>query len=411
MQSGLDELAERGFIQQCSDLNALTRIMADRPVTFYVGFDPTGESLHAGHLVPVFAMAHLARAGHKPIALIGSGTARIGDPSGKTEIRKMLTVKQIQHNAGKIRRQIEHFLERQGLTAEIVDNADWLADLNYIEFLRDIGRHFSVNRMLSFETYRQRLETGLTFIEFNYQLLQSYDYLVLHRERDCRLQVGGDDQWGNIVAGIDLIRRVTGNECYALTFPLVTRADGKKMGKTEQGAVYLDRAVYSPYSFYQYFRNVPDADVERFLGLYTFLPVAEVRRLGRLTDAEINEAKEVLAFELTKAVHGESEAQRAREAAWKAFGGSAEGGTEAIPTLTVPKSELEQGIGVLDLFSRTELCSSRSEARRLVSQGGASINDIKIESPDTLIDASWMLEEVLMLRAGKKRYFRIQVSQ
>ncbi len=411
MASGLAELKERGFIQQCSDLETLERIMSDRPVCFYVGFDPTGESLHAGHLVPVFAMAHLARAGHKPIALVGGGTARIGDPSGKTEIRKMLTVEQIQHNALKIQAQIEGFFERQGLAAEFVDNAEWLAELNYIEFLRDIGRHFSVNRMLSFETYRQRLETGLSFIEFNYQLLQSYDYLVLHRERDVVLQVGGDDQWGNIVSGIDLIRRVTSDETYALTFPLVTRADGKKMGKTEQGAVYLDPAVYSPYNFYQYFRNVPDVDVERFLGLYTFLPIDEVRRLGSLKDAEINEAKEVLAFELTKAVHGEQEAERVREAARNAFGVGDEGGTDAIPSIAISAAELERGIEVLELFSRTELCSSRSEARRLVAQGGARINDRKLESPELTIDGGWVEDGALMLRAGKKRYFRVVVEK
>jgi len=409
MASGLGELKERGFIQQCSDLETLERIMSERPVRFYVGFDPTGESLHAGHLVPVFAMAHLARAGHKPIALVGGGTARIGDPSGKTEMRKMLTVEQIQQNALKIQAQIAGFFERQGLEAEFVDNAEWLADLNYIEFLRDIGRHFSVNRMLSFETYRQRLETGLSFIEFNYQLLQSYDYLVLHRERDVVLQVGGDDQWGNIVSGIDLVRRVTSGETYALTFPLVTRADGKKMGKTEQGAVFLDPAVYSPYDFYQYFRNVPDADVERFLGLYTFLPVDEVRRLGSLKDAEINEAKEVLAFELTKAVHGEHEAERVREAARNAFGAGDEGDIDAIPSMVVAADELRRGIDVVELFSRTELCRSRSEARRLVVQGGARVNDRKLESPEVTIDSGWLEDGALMLRAGKKRYFRVVV--
>ncbi len=409
MRSGLEELKQRGFVQQCSDWEALSALMSEKPVPFYVGFDPTGESLHAGHLVPVFAMAHLARAGHKPIALIGGGTARIGDPSGKTEMRRMLSVEQIEQNAEKIRAQLEGFLQRQGLTAEFVDNADWLVDLNYIEFLRDIGRHFSVNRMLSFETYRQRLETGLSFIEFNYQLLQSYDYLLLHRKVGCMLQVGGDDQWGNIVSGIDLIRRVSGNEAYALTFPLVTRADGKKMGKTEQGAVYLDPQVYSPYNFFQYFRNVPDVDVERFLGLYTFLPIEEVRRLGQLPDAEINQAKEILAFELTKAVHGEAEAERVRDAARKAFGGGEAGDIDAIPSLEIDRSEVEQGIDVVELFSRTDLCSSRSEARRLVTQGGARINETKVDTTEAMIDGSWVVNGSLVLRAGKKRYFRIRV--
>ena len=410
MRSGLEELKQRGFVQQCSDWETLSTLMSEKPIPFYVGFDPTGESLHVGHLVPVFAMAHLARAGHKPIALIGGGTARIGDPSGKTEMRRMLSVEQIERNAGKIRAQLEGFLERQGLTAEFVDNADWLVDLNYIEFLRDIGRHFSVNRMLSFETYRQRLETGLSFIEFNYQLLQSYDYLLLHRKVGCMLQVGGDDQWGNIVSGIDLIRRVTSREAYALTFPLVTRADGKKMGKTEQGAVYLDPQVYSPYNFFQYFRNVPDADVERFLGLYTFLPIEEVRRLGQLPDAEINQAKEILAFELTKAVHGEAEAERVRDAARKAFGGGGDAGDiDGIPSLEIDRNELEQGIDVVELFSRTNLCSSRSEARRLVTQGGARINETKVDTTEAKIDGSWVVNGSLMLRAGKKRYFRIRM--
>ncbi len=410
MRSGLEELKQRGFVQQCSDWETLSTLMSEKPIPFYVGFDPTGESLHVGHLVPVFAMAHLARAGHKPIALIGGGTARIGDPSGKTEMRRMLSVEQIERNAGKIRAQLEGFLERQGLTAEFVDNADWLVDLNYIEFLRDIGRHFSVNRMLSFETYRQRLETGLSFIEFNYQLLQSYDYLLLHRKVGCMLQVGGDDQWGNIVSGIDLIRRVTSREAYALTFPLVTRADGKKMGKTEQGAVYLDPQVYSPYNFFQYFRNVPDADVERFLGLYTFLPIEEVRRLGQLPDAEINQAKEILAFELTKAVHGEAEAERVRDAARKAFGGGGDAGDiDGIPSLEIDRNELEQGIDVVELFSRTNLCSSRSEARRLVTQGGARINETKVDTTEATIDGSWVVNGSLMLRAGKKRYFRIRM--
>lgn len=419
MDQGLNALQERGFLQQCTDIDAVSELLAKEPTSFYVGFDPTGSSLHAGHMVPLYAMVHLARAGHKPIALIGGGTARIGDPSGKTEMRKMLTVEQIQANAASIRTQIESFLAGQGCEATVVDNADWLAGLNYIEFLRDIGRHFSVNRMLSFETYKMRLETGLSFIEFNYQLLQSYDYLVLNRDYGCRLQVGGDDQWGNIVAGVDLIRRVSRNESYGLTFPLVTRADGKKMGKTEQGAVFLDPEMFSVYDFYQYWRNVPDPDVRKFLYLYTFLPNEEIEELSAHEGQELNAAKQRLAFELTRLVHGDAEATRAEQAATAAFGagGSAGGGGRAgIPSTEIPLSELEAGISVLELFQRSGLCSSLSEARRLVEQGGARVNEQKIESLDELIGADRLEKESaadgsgepeLLLRAGKKRYHRI----
>ncbi len=414
MDQGLKALQERGFLQQCTDIDAVTAMLAQEATSIYVGFDPTGSSLHAGHMVPLYAMVHLARAGHKPIALIGGGTARIGDPSGKTEMRQMLTVEQIQANAASIRTQIEAFLAGQGCEATIVDNSDWLANLNYIEFLRDIGRHFSVNRMLSFETYKMRLETGLSFIEFNYQLLQSYDYLVLNRDHDCRLQVGGDDQWGNIVAGVDLIRRVSRKECYGLTFPLVTRADGKKMGKTEQGAVFLDPHMFSVYDFYQYWRNVPDPDVRKFLYLYTFLPIEEIEALSAHEGQELNAAKSRLAFELTRLVHGEDEATRAEQAAAAAFGAGGTGGGDrsGIPRTEIPLSELEAGIPVLDLFQRSGLCASRSDARRLVEQGGARVNEQKIESLDELIGASRLEREStgepeLLLRAGKKRYHRI----
>ena len=293
--------------------------LAGGTVSFYCGLDPTAASLHAGHLVPLFAMAHLNQAGHRAIALVGGGTARIGDPSGRSETRKMLSIEQIKANAESIRAQIAHFIDFESGSAVLIDNAEWLAGLNYIEFLRDIGKHFSVNRMLTFETYKMRLETGLSFIEFNYQLLQSYDFLVLHREHGCNLQIGGDDQWGNIVSGVDLIRRVTGDETFGLTCPLVTRSDGKKMGKTEKGALYLDANLVSPYEFFQYWRNIPDSDVRKFLLLFTFLPVHEVEELARLKDSEINRAKELLAFELTKTVHGEEEAEKARDSARVAF--------------------------------------------------------------------------------------------
>ncbi|HEQ71749.1 MAG TPA: tyrosine--tRNA ligase, partial [Spirochaetia bacterium] len=273
MAGGFEILKERGFIKQCSDEETVKKLLDKEQVSFYVGFDPTGPSLHVGHMVPLFAMAHLQRAGHTPIALVGGGTARIGDPSGKTEMRQMITVEEIKKNAEKLKEQISHFIDFKDDKARMVDNADWLADLNYIEFLRDIGRHFSVNRMLSFETYKMRLETGLSFIEFNYQLLQSYDFLVLFRKYGCRLQMGGDDQWGNIVSGMELIRRVDGQDAYALTFPLITRSDGKKMGKTEKGTLFMNSEMTSVYDFYQYWINVPDADVEKLLFVFTFLPV------------------------------------------------------------------------------------------------------------------------------------------
>lgn len=413
MADVLDTLRERGFIAQVTDEEALRKRLEEGPVTFYLGIDPTGKSLHAGHMVPLYMMAHLTAAGHKAIALMGGGTARIGDPSGKTEMRKMLSIEQINANAESMLEQVEGFLSVKGTEARMVNNADWLAGLNYIEFLRDIGRHFSVNRMLSFETYKMRLETGLSFIEFNYQLLQSYDFLELYRNYGCDLQIGGDDQWGNIVAGADLIRRVTGEDAYGLTCPLVTRADGKKMGKTEKGAVFLDPELFSPYDFFQYWRNVPDTDVEKFLLLYTFLPVEECKELGGLKDRSINRAKERLAWELTKIVHGEEEANKSLEAAKSAFGGvggSAASDRGAIPSVELSRSELEKGIGVLDLFASTELCSSKGEARRLVEQGGARINEKKVENVEAVIDDSWEEEGELLLRAGKKRYFRVVVD-
>jgi len=418
MAKGLDTLIERGFFKQCTNLEALTKKMDEGPVTFYVGVDPTGSSLHVGHMVPFFAMHHLQKAGHNPIAVVGGGTSMIGDPSGKTEMRKMLTVEQIAYNADSIKKQLSTVVDFSGNNSNIgkaimVNNYDWLGPLNYLEFLRDVGKHFSVNKMLSFESYRMRMETGLSFIEFNYQLLQSYDFLTLYRDHGCTMQMGGDDQWGNIVAGIELTRRMAGAEVYGLTFPLVTRSDGKKMGKTEKGAVFLDPEMFSPYEFYQYWRNVADADVGRFLKLFTFLPMEEIAELENLKDQEINKAKEVLAYEYTSIVHGEEEALKAKEAAKAAFavgGGAAALDKSAIPSITVERAELEAGINVMDLYARTALCSSRGEARRLVTQGGASINETKITDIDIIIDSSFLDGEDILLKAGKKRYFRIIVG-
>ncbi len=407
---GLKILRERGFIKQCTDIEKLEELMGSEAVSFYVGIDPTGASMHAGHMIPLFAMSHLQKAGHKPIAVVGGGTARIGDPSGKTEMRKMLTIEQINSNVACLKKQVSKFIDFDNDRALLLDNADWLAGLNYLEFLRDIGKHFSVNRMLGFETYKKRLETGLSFIEFNYQLLQSYDFLVLNQKHGCRLQIGGDDQWGNIVAGVDLTRRVESNDVFGLTFPLVTRSDGKKMGKTEKGALFLDPGMISPYDFYQYWRNVADADVEKFLLLYTYLPVEEIRELGSLKDKEINRAKGVLAHEITAIVHGKEEADKAGEAARAAFTSGGGDNKTAIPSIEIPASELETGIIITDLFSRTSLCSSRGEARRLITQGGGSVNDEKITDIDAVINTASVREGELLLRAGKKRYFRIIVK-
>lgn len=410
MNSALLTLQERGFIQQCTDIEGLSRAMDESPITFYEGCDPTGPSLHIGHMVPYFAIRHLHEAGHRGIVLMGGGTARIGDPSGKSTMRQIISYDEIDANAKLFLGQLDRFLKFDGETLYSANNKDWLADLNYIDFLRDIGRHFSVNRMLSFEAYKMRLETGLSFIEFNYQLLQSYDFLQLYRRHGCRLQIGGDDQWGNIVAGIELIRRVEGAECFGLTFPLVTTGDGKKMGKTEKGALFLDPAMVSPYEFFQYWRNVADSDVERFLLMFTFLPVAECHSLADRKDAGLNEAKARLAWEVTALIHGRAEADTALAAAKAAFGGGGDMGQ--VPSKSLPLADISAGIGVLDLFVLAGLASSKSEARRLVQQGGAIVNERKVEDEKAVIDAPWLdAEGALVLRAGKKRVFRIVASR
>ncbi|NCN06052.1 MAG: tyrosine--tRNA ligase [Spirochaetales bacterium] len=411
VSSSLGALAQRQFVKQCTDIQALDKLLHEKKITLYVGIDPTGPSLHVGHIVPLFAMAHLARAGHRVLALVGGGTARIGDPSGKTEMRKMLSVEEIQENSRLIGNQIARFFEFAGVPKDriiIANNADWLSNLNYIEFLRDIGKHFSVNRMLTFEAYKQRLETGLSFIEFNYQLLQSYDYYILQRDYDVSLQIGGDDQWGNIVAGIDLIRRLGGPEVYGLTFPLITRADGKKMGKSEKGAIFLDPNLCPPYDLYQYWRNTLDQDVYRFLKLFTFLDENEIDRLGALEGNEINEAKEVLAFEYTKLIHGVEVAEQTKQAARSLFVATGNDlDRSAVPFITLTSKELANGVGLIDLFSRTDLCSSRAEARRLVIQGGAKVNDKTLVDPEYRVTLSDVVENQILLKAGKKRYFRV----
>ncbi len=403
MNKALETLKERGFFQQCTDVEGLSRLMDSGPVSFYVGFDPTGSSLHIGHMLPAFALRHLREAGHRAIALIGGGTARIGDPSGKTEMRRMISYEQIDANAASIADQLGRFIGFDGKTAFSENNKNWLADLNYIDFLRDIGSHFSVNRMLTFEAYRKRMETGLTFVEFNYQLLQSYDFLQLNERHGVSLQIGGDDQWGNIVAGIELIRRINGHEAFGLTFPLVTTSDGKKMGKTEKGALFLDPEVTKPYDFFQYWRNVSDADVRRFLLLFTFLPVPEV---DTLAGGDINKAKERLAWEVTALIHGKDEADKALAGAKAAFGGG--GDKAAMPTVSIPRSRFEARIGVVDLFFEAGLAGTKSEARRLVEQGGATVGDAPVGDVKAVIGADALdADGELILRAGKKKFVRV----
>jgi tyrosyl-tRNA synthetase len=408
MNRALEVLEKRGFIQQCTDLEGLSKVMDEGPITLYEGCDPTGPSLHIGHMVPYFAMRHLHDAGHRAIVLMGGGTARIGDPSGKTTMRQIISYEEIDANTKRFLAQLDKFMAFDGKTLYSDNNKNWLADLNYIDFLRDIGRHFSVNRMLSFEAYKMRMETGLSFIEFNYQLLQSYDFLQLYKRHGCRLQVGGDDQWGNIVAGIELIRRVEGAECFGLTFPLVMTSDGKKMGKTEKGALFLDPEMTSPYDFFQYWRNVQDADVERFLLMFTFLPVEECKLLGRSKDAGINVAKERLAWEVTALIHGADEADKALKAAKAAFSSGSD--VDEIPSLTVDRSRLAAGISALDLFVEAGLAASKSEARRLVQQGGASVNGRKLEEDSGILSLGDLAEGAMLLKAGKKRVCRVLVA-
>ena len=414
MHPAIETLKARGFIQQCTNIEGLSQLMGEGPVTFYIGCDPTGASLHIGHMVPFFAYRHLRSAGQRCIALIGEGTARIGDPSGKSEMRKMLSYEALDANAGKITAQLDRFIGFDGKTAFTANNKDWLAKLNYIDFLRDIGSHFSVNRMLSFEAYKMRLETGLSFIEFNYQLLQSYDFLELYRRYGCRMQIGGDDQWGNIVAGVELIRRIEGIEVFGLTFPLVTTADGKKMGKTEKGALFLDPSMVSPYEFFQYWRNVQDADIRRFLLMFTFLPLEECDALCA-PGKNPNDAKERLAWEVTALIHGREEADKALAGAHAAFGSG--GDKSAMPRVKLGREKFAAPLSVVDLFCAAGLAPSKNEARRLVQQGGAFVSDASGELESigdiaALIGAErFNADGELTLRAGKKRYCLVVLEQ
>ena len=410
----INELQQRGLIEQCSDLEALTERMGKYdPLPFYLGIDPTAPSLHCGHLLPILLAKRLALQGHQPLLVLGGGTAKIGDPSGKTELRRMMSAKEIEINANAIQKQLEGLFADCPTKPIWLNNAEWLDSLNYIEFLRDIGCHFSVNRMLSFESYKQRLERGLSFIEFNYQLLQSYDYLVLFERYGCVLQIGGSDQWGNMVSGIDLIRRYGQQESEArpqvLTVPLVLTAGGQKMGKTEGGAIFLDPAQTSPFAFFQYWRNCSDQDVERFLLLFSFLPPESIRSLCCCQGAALNEAKQILAYELCESIHGKHEAERALAAAKAGFGPGDQNDIDKLPGGTLPLSRLKAGVELLDLYIEAGLCSSRNEGRRLIQGGGAAVNGQKMVDPQQRISEAE--NGRLLLRAGKKRLFCFVITE
>jgi len=409
MENVFDTFEARGFIEQATD-RELVRELLQKSTTCYIGFDPTASSFHVGSLLPIMSLVHMQRAGHRPIAVIGGGTGLVGDPSGKTEMRPIMKREEIDKNAEALKKQLSRFIDFGDEKAIMVNNADWLTNLGYVDFLRDIGKHFSVNRMLAAESYRIRLETGLNFIEFNYMLLQAYDFWHLFKHYNCRLQMGGNDQWGNILAGADLTRRLDGKAVHGLTFPLLTTSSGIKMGKTHKGAVWLDPELTSPYDYYQYWINQNDPDIERFLALFTLLPLDEVRRLGALKDSDIREAKEVLAYETTRLCHGREEADQARQASKGLFGPDRSMASEAAPNYAISTEDLEQGIPAYILFEKTGLCKTRGEARRLISQGGGYLNDQRIQAFDQMIGSKDMKNDSLLLRAGKKRYMRITVG-
>ena len=398
-----DVLKERGYIAQCTNEDEVRRLLDNEKVTFYIGFDPTADSLHVGHFLGLMVMAHMQRAGHRPICLVGGGTGTVGDPSGRTDMRKMLTDEDIEHNCNRFKEQMARFIDFSDDKALIVNNGDWLRKLNYIELLRDVGPHFTVNRMLTAECYKNRMEKGLTFLEFNYMIMQSYDFLELHRRYNLKLEMGGDDQWSNIIGGVELTRRKTGDAVYGLTFTLLTKSDGKKMGKTAGGALWLDKDKTPVYDFYQYWRNVDDADVEKCLALLTFLPMEEVRRLGSLQDAAINEAKKVLAYEVTRLVHGKEEADKAQAAAEAVFGGS--GSNENMPTIQL--SAEEAGQKLLDILVAGKVFESKGEGRRLIKQNGLSLNDAKVTDPDYVLSEADFTDGEAIVRKGKKKFYRL----
>lgn len=400
-----DELKNRGLIAQTTHEEKIKQLLENEKITFYIGFDPTADSLHVGHFLQLMTMAHMQRAGHRPIAILGGGTAMVGDPTGRTDMRQMLSKETIAANIERFKKQMSHFIDFSDGKALMVNNADWLLNLNYIDFLREIGVHFSVNRMLTFECFKTRLERGLSFIEFNYMLMQSYDFYRLNQDYGCTMELGGDDQWSNIIGGIELIRRITGKEAYGMTFNLLTNSEGKKMGKTQSGAVWLDPEKTPPYEFYQYWRNVDDADVIKLLKMITFLPLEQINELSKLTGSELNKAKEILAYEVTKLVHGEAEAKKAADTASSLFGGKVS--AENMPATELCSSDLTDGkITILDLLIKTGLAPSKGEGRRLINQGGISVNDQKVTEVSVEFTADDM-KQSLIIKKGKKIYHKV----
>lgn len=404
-----DELVARGLIAQVTDEEEIKELVNDGKAVFYIGFDPTADSLHVGHFMALCLMKRLQMAGNKPIALIGGGTAMIGDPSGRTDMRQMMTKETIAHNVDCFKKQMSRFIDFSEGKALLVNNADWLLDLNYVELLRDVGPHFSVNRMLTAECYKQRMERGLSFLEFNYMIMQSYDFYALFRKYGCNMQFGGDDQWSNMLGGTELIRRKLGKDAYAMTINLLLNSEGKKMGKTQSGAVWLDPNKTSPFDFYQYWRNVADADVLKCLRMLTFLPLEQIEEMDHWEGSRLNEAKEILAFELTKLVHGEEEAQRAQEGARALFAGG--GNTANMPEVELSDEDFENGeIGILRLLVKAGLASSNGEARRNVEQGGVSVDGEKIADVKAQIAKDSIGEDGIVLKRGKKKFMRIVVK-
>lgn len=406
MASIIDTLIERGYIKQFTHEEETRELLEKEKITFYIGFDPTADSLHVGHFIALMFMAHMQKDGHRPVALVGGGTAMVGDPSGKTDMRKMLTKEDIAHNVACIKTQMERFIDFSDNKAILANNADWLLNLNYVDFLRDVGVHFSVNRMLTAECFKQRLEKGLSFLEFNYMLMQGYDFYHLNKEYNCVMQLGGDDQWSNMIAGVELIRRKERKPAFAMTCTLLTNSEGKKMGKTESGALWLDPSKTSPFDFYQYWRNVNDADVEKCLALLTFLPMDEVRRLGALQDKEINEAKKILAYEVTKLVHGEEEASKAKEAAEALFSGGTN--LDNVPTYSIAAEVV--GSSINDILALTKIVPSKGEGRRLIVQGGVSVNDEKITDIAFPVTQELFNDGYVLVKKGKKNYYKIVIK-
>ena len=403
MENVYDVLKDRGYLKQFTDEEAIKKLLGEEKITFYIGFDPTADSLHVGHFIAMMFMAHMQRFGHRPIALVGGGTAMVGDPSGRTDMRTMMTKETIAHNVACIKKQMEKFIDFSDGKAILENNADWLLGLNYIDFLRDIGAEFSVNKMLAAECFKSRMEKGLSFLEFNYMLMQGYDFYVLNQKHNCKMELGGDDQWSNIIAGINLVRKKKQETVYGMTCTLLTNSEGKKMGKTAKGALWLDPEKTTPHEFYQYWRNVADEDVEKCLALLTFIPMDEVRRLGALKDAEINKAKVVLAYEITKMIHGQEEADKAKAAAEGAFGGS--GDMSNLPTTEIEKANL--GVSLIDYLTKNGILKTKSEGRRLIQQNGMSLNGDKVTDIGFALTEEIFKDNVAIVKMGKKKFHRI----